>query len=55
MSGVPYTLVVTKSDVNFKTYRTRVALLDRLRPLLGQEKPPVKRQKLDDVSCIVID
>ena len=53
--GVPYTLVVTKSDVNFKTYRTRMALLDRLRPLIGQEKPPVKRQKLDDVSCIVID
>ena len=53
--GTPYTLVVTKSDANFKTYRTRMALLDRVRPLLGQDKPPVKRQKIDDVSCIVID
>ena len=54
-SAVPYTLVVTKNDGKFKTYRTRLALLNRIRPILGQENPPVKRQKLDDVSCIVID
>ena len=51
----PYTLVVTKTEGRFKIHRARLALLDRVRPLLGQEIPPVKRQKLDDDACIVID
>ena len=53
--GVPYTLVVTKNDNRFKAYRNRLALLDRIRPLLDQDKPPVKRQKLEDDSCMVIE
>ena len=54
--GVPYTLVVTKNDNKFKAYRTRLASLERIRPLLDQEKPPLKRQKLeDDDSCMVIE
>ena len=52
----PHTLVVTKTDGRFKMHRARLELLERIRPLLSQEKPPqVKRPKLDDVSCIVID
>ena len=51
----PHTLVVTKTDGRFKMHRARLELLERIRPLLGQEKPQVKRPKLDDVSCIVID
>ena len=53
--GIPYALVVTKNDNRFKAYRNRLALLDRIRPLLDQEKPPVKRQKLEDDSCMVIE